>query len=313
MPIAGPHARIVGTLLCLCIGLSGPGRAADDQPGPSASSGSAPAKTQQETMAERGYVRYRGAWRTAQEIELVERGERARLARAEWKTRLERLRRQLDQSGRSDEAAESLGEIADPTAVPALAAFVASEREPRARMLAVRSLGRIRAAEATAALVGIAIDHADPETRIAAVEQLAGMADAAVPGFTAALGGPDNARINRAAEAIGRLLAALPGNAPLRRDDAVLGRLVAALETAHVTVSGDGGGEGSMNVTFTPSGGGLSLGGGPKAKRTLVRNEDVLATLAAATGVNFQWDVAAWRSWLASRDAAAGLDLRRGR
>ena len=55
----------------------------------------APAKTQQETMAERGYVRYRGGWRTAQEIELLERAERAHLARAEWKQKLERLRRQL--------------------------------------------------------------------------------------------------------------------------------------------------------------------------------------------------------------------------
>ena len=52
-----------------------------------------PQKTQQELMAERGYVRYRGAWRTVQEIELIERAERANLARIEWKSRLERLRR----------------------------------------------------------------------------------------------------------------------------------------------------------------------------------------------------------------------------
>lgn len=304
--------HIAGIVLCL-VGAVRVRAVAAQEGSATVTTGSAPAKTQQETMAERGYVRYRGAWRTAQEIELVERAERARLARTEWKTRLERLRRQLDQPGRADEAAESLAEIADPTAVPALAALVANDREPRVRTLALRSLGRIPSAEATAALVGIAIDHADAETRIAAVEQLATMAEAAVPGFTAALGGPDNARINRAADALGRLLAAAPADAPLRRDDAVLGRLVAALETEHVAVAGEGGGEGSMSVTFTPSGGGLSLGGGPKRVRTIVKNEDVLATLAAATGVNFQWDVAAWRSWLATRAAPADLDLRRSR
>jgi len=305
MPTADPRPRTL--CVALCLALAGPVRDTPAQPG------SAPAKTQQEAMAERGYVRYRGAWRTAQEIELVERAERDRLARTEWKTRLERLRRQFDQPGRSDEAAESLAEIADPSAVPALATLVANEREPRVRSLAMQSLGRIRSAEATTALVGIAIDHADPETRLAAVEQLSGTAPAAVPGFTAALGGPDNTRINRAAEALGHLLAAVPADAPLRRDDAVLGRLVAALETEHMTVAGAGGGEGAMSVTFTPSGGGLSLGGGPRRARTIVKNEEVLATLAAATGVNFEWDVAAWRAWLATRDAPADIDLRRGR
>lgn len=273
---------------------------------------SVPPKPQQEIMAERGYVRYRGAWRTAQEIELVERAERTRLARAEWKTRIDRLRRQLDQPAQADRAAEALAEIADPAAVPALAALVAAEREFRPRLLAIDSLGRIRSGEATAALVGIAIDHADPETRIAAVERLAATAPrAALPGFTQALGGPDNARINRAAAAIGGLMAAAPAEESLAGDDAVLGRLVAALETEHVGVAGAGGGEGSMSVTVTPSGGGLSLGGGPKRVRTIVKNEDVLQTLAAAAGVDFQWDVAAWRAWLATRDAPADLDLRR--
>lgn len=303
MPTRGHIAGIV-----LCLGLAGRGHEGAAQPG------STPSRTQQETMAERGYVRYRGAWRTAQEIELVERAERVRLARAEWKVRLERLCRQLSQPAHAAEAAEALAEIADPAAVPALTALIAHDREPRVRALAVQSLARIRSADATAALVGVAVDHPDAETRIAAVEQLAATApEVAASGFVAALGGPDNARINRAADAIGRLLAALPAEAPLRCDDAIIGRLVAALETEHLSVAGEGGGEGSMNVTFTPSGSGLSLGGGPKRVRTVVKNEDVLATLASVTGVNFQWDASAWRTWLAARDAPDGLDLRRGR
>ncbi|MFM8379749.1 MAG: HEAT repeat domain-containing protein [Planctomycetia bacterium] len=271
-----------------------------------------PAKTQQETMAERGYVRYRGAWRTAQEIELLERAERAHLARAEWKGRLERLRRQLDEPPRAEQAAEEIAEIADPAAVPALGAAVAADRAARARGLFLEALARIRSGDATATLMAVAVDHADPETRIAAVEHLARVApEAAVAGFTAALASPDNARINRAADALGRLLAALPKDSPWRRDDIVLGRLVAALETQHVGVVGDGTAEGATSVTFTPAGGGLALGGGPKPVRIAVKNERVLDTLAASAGVNFEWNLAAWRAWLAAREAPADLDLRR--
>jgi len=277
-----------------------------------AQSPSQPAKTQQETMAERGYVRYRGAWRTAQEIELLERAERAHLARAEWKGRLERLRRQIDEPAQAERAAEEIAEIADPAAVPALRAAVAAERALQARVLFLKSLARIRSGDATAALMAVAVDHADPETRISAVEHLATVApEAAVAGLTAALASPDNARINRAADALGRLLGALPAESPLRHDDAVLARLVATLETQHTGVVGDGTAEGATSVTFTPSGGGLALGGGPKPARIAVRNERVLDTLAACAGVNFEWNLAAWRSWLAAREAPADLDLRR--
>ncbi|MEI6239553.1 MAG: HEAT repeat domain-containing protein [Planctomycetia bacterium] len=263
-------------------------------------------------MAERGYVRYRGGWRTAQEIELLERSERAQFARTEWKQKLERLRRQLDQPAHGEQAAEEIAEIADPAAVPALAAAVAAERTFRARALFLQALARIRTGDATSVLVSVAIDHADSETRIAAVERLAAIApEAALPAFTAALASPDNARINRAALAIDRLLAAVPTESSLRHDDALPGRLVAVLETEHMGLVGDGTAEGSTSATFTPSGGGLALGGGPKRVRAIVKNEDVLDTLASVAGVNFGWDVAAWRAWLATRDAPADLDLRR--
>jgi len=273
---------------------------------------SLPAKTQQETMAERGYVRYRGGWRTAQEIELMERADRAHLARAEWKSRLERLRRRLDEPTQAERAAEEIAEIADSAAVAALGAAVATDRALQARVLFLQALARIRSGDATAALMAVAVDHVDPETRTAAVEHLATVApETAVAGFTAALASPDNPRINRAAEALGRLLAALPAESPLRHDDAVLGRLVAALETQHMGVAGDGIAEGATSVTFTPSGGGLALGGGPKPVRITVKNERVLDTLAASAGVNFEWNLAAWRAWLATREAPADLDLRR--
>lgn len=289
---------IVVTVLvgACCLG----GACADDAP---------PRKTQHEVMAARGYMRYRGSWRTAQEIELIERSERANLARKGWVTRLDRLRKQLEggvptiaaPSGAGD-AAEQIREIADPHAVPALVAALGQEPVFRVRMLYVEALSHIRSGEARMALVATAIDHADPETRIAATERLAAdMPEGAVPPLVAALTSPDNARVNRAAEALGRLGV---GSA--------VAPLISALETQHLTTVGDGPGEGATSATFTPQGGGLSMGSGKKRVKMTVRNDRVLEALVALTGVNFEWDARAWRAWLGNQKAPPDFDARRG-
>ena len=272
---------------------------------------SRPPKTQQELMSDRGFVRYRGSWRTVQEIELIERSERANLAQKEWNGRLERLRKQLDRSGQADQAAEEIREIADPFAVPALAAAVAAEPVFRVRSLHVEALGRIRSADALATLAVVAVDHADPETRIAAVERLVAIGPQPVlPMIVAALASPDNARINRAAEAIGRLVGESPSGGSAR--GGLVGALIAALETQHMAIVGDGTPEGSTTATFTPAGGGLAVGGGAKRVKTTLRNERVLETLVTITGANFEWNAAAWRAWLASSEAPPDYDPRRG-
>ena len=293
----------VALLACMVAGVVA---CADD-----AGQASRPLKTQQELMSDRGFVRYRGSWRTVQEIELIERAERANLAQKEWNGRLERLRKQLDRSGQADQAAEEIQEIADPFAVPALAAAVAAEPVFRVRSLYVEALGRIRSADALATLAVVAVDHADPETRIAAVERLVAIGPQPVlPMIVAALASPDNARINRAAEAIGRLVGESPSGGSTR--GGLVGALIAALETQHMAIVGDGTPEGSTTATFTPAGGGLAVGGGAKRVKTTLRNERVLETLVTITGANFEWNAAAWRAWLASREAPPDYDPRRG-
>jgi len=268
-----------------------------------------PRKTQQELMTERGYVRYRGAWRTVQEIELIERAERTNLAQKEWVARLERLRRQFDGAaptiaspGGNGDAGEQIREIADPHAVPALAAALLQEPVFRVRAMYVEALSRITSSEARQTLLVTAIDHPDPETRYAATERLAGnAAEAAVPALAAALASPDNARVNRAAEALGRLGVA-----------SAVAPLIAALETQHVTTVGNGTPEGATSATFSPQGGGLSMGSGTKRVKVTVKNDRVLEALVALTGVNFEWDARAWRAWLANEKAPPQFDPRRG-
>ena len=292
--------RIVAAVLMMTASLQGV--VIGDEPASVADTSAEQRLSPQELMTARGFVRYRGMWRTVQEIELIERSDRVNLAQREWTIRLERLRKRLDDPRQAEAAVEEIREIADPFAVPALAAALGKERMPRVRADYVEALSHIRGAEAMTALVSVAVDHADPETRILAAERLVGIGpEMAAQAIAGALGGADNARINRAAEALGRL-----GSA------SAVGPLFGALETEHMLVAGGGGPEGSTTATFTPSGGGLSMGGGPKRQKTRVQNQRVLEALVKITGENFDWNTAAWRAWQANRQLPPDFDPRRG-
>lgn len=258
-------------------------------------------ESHQEWMAKLGYQRHSGGWRTAQEIEIIERNEKTSLAEKQWNKKVERLRQNMA-TGDAAEAAEELAEISDPHAVPALTAALASDPQRRVRLLYMESLLRIGSPTAQAALVSAALDHPDPETRIDATDRLAKIApQAAANALAAALAGPDNARINRAAAALGRL-----------GMDTVVPQLVGVLETRHVVTVGDGPPEGSTTATFTPSGGaGLSMGSSRRQVAVPMRNEQVLEALVTLTGENYGWDLAAWRAWLGRQRAPARIDLRR--
>ena len=277
----------------------GPTPGADERPAPAVDTSR---QSQQELMTQRGFIRFRGAWRTSQEIDLIERREQATIAAKKWLSRLDRLRRRLDTPAESAQAQEEISEIADPAAVEALSGALAKEGSFRVRGLYIASLGHIHSGEAAAVLTRTALDHPDPETRIAAVERLVAIGpQLAAPALIAALSGTDNSRINRAAEALGRLgeMAAVPP-------------LIDVLETQHMALAGGGAAEGATSATFTPAGGGLSLGGGAKRMKMNVQNQQVLSALIALTGKNFQWDRAAWRAWFSQGDSSADYDLRRG-
>lgn len=260
-----------------------------------------PAPTQAERMAALGLIRYRGAWRTPQEVELVERNEAATTAAKQWNAKLARLRQRLDQPG-ADRAAEEIREISDPLAVAAVATALASEPVFAVRRAYLEALSHIRTPDAVATIIGTARDHPDRETRIAAVEWLVLIGPhQAVSPLVAGLSSADNAQVNRSAEALGKL--GVPES---------IEPLIAALETKHLTTTGGGQPAGSTSATFTPAGGGLSMGGGPKQKLVAFRNDRVLEALVALTGQNFEWDAAAWRGWLANERALpADFDHRR--
>ena len=249
--------------------------------------------TQAERMAALGLLRYRGAWRTPQEVELIERNESAATTAKQWNTKLARLRQRLDQPAVADRAAEEIREISDPLAVAAVASALASEPAFAVRRAYVEALSHIRTPDAVATLIGTARDHPDRETRFAAVDRLLVIGPhQAVSPLVAGLASADNAQVNRSAEALGRLGLS-----------EAIEPLIAALETKHLTATGGGQPAGSTSATFTPAGGGLAMGGGPKPKLVAVRNDRVLEALVALTGQNFEWEAAAWRAWLANERA----------
>ena len=267
------------------------GRTAAESPGS--------ASPHAQRMAVLGYQRYRGSWRTAQEISLIERAEAAKQGEVAARQRLERLRRELDRGSDPVGVAEQIRQTDDPLAVPALAAAVISEPQARVRLLYVEALGGIGTPDAIGAIVTLTLDHPDGEVRHVATEQLVEHHAAwAVPPLIAALAGPDNGRINRAAAALGRL-----------GDPRAIEPLIAALVTSHTTMRAGNGGK--TSVTFTPGSGGLALGGGPKAATTIMQNRSVLEALTTLTAENFSWNVAAWRQWLAAQGLPPETDLRR--
>ena len=64
--------------------------------------------THTQRMESHGYHRYRGSWRTQQEINLLKQAEAATKSRVEARQRLERLRRELDEPEVSDRVAEDI-------------------------------------------------------------------------------------------------------------------------------------------------------------------------------------------------------------
>ena len=126
-PTASDRPSGFVAMLVVAAWLAAPGRG-DESGGPAVDKPPSP----QEIMSARGFIRYRGSWRTVQEIELIERAERVNVAHKEWVGRLERMRKRLDVPAQAEAAAAtafSSSPTMSPTSTilgrPARLAFVA--------------------------------------------------------------------------------------------------------------------------------------------------------------------------------------------
>ena len=89
--------------------------------------------------------------------------------------------------------------------------------------------------------------------------------------------------------------------------------MIDALVTNHKFVLTPKGGAGSINPVFgSGGGGGLNMGGKPKIIKQDLRNQGVHDALMALVGtVDFKFDEAAWKRWLAAEQTPKAVDLRR--
>jgi len=256
--------------------------------------------THAQRMETLGYHRYRGSWRTQQEIDLDKQAEAVTKSRVVAKQRLQRLRRELDKPEAGKNIAGEIRQTNDPFAVMALIAAINTDPVPRVRLLYVEALGNIVSTDAIGALLSLVLNHADSEVRWSAIEQLNDKDSMqVVPALVAALQGPDNQRINRAAVALKTL-----------GDESAVQPLINVLITQSVVSSSAASG-GKTSVTFSPTGGGLALGSNQKQKIISSQNTQVLEALTTLTGVNYGWDQTRWQLWFLNQGVSSTIDIRR--
>ena len=253
-----------------------------------------------------GYVRHKGTWRLAQEVEMETLAERRSAAEREWQRRLRRWRTSVI-LGRDDprETLAQIRAIDDPLAVPALAELLEGRDEPQPlKLLYIEVLERFAHPAAVAALLQRMMKDPDLEVRERAIDAVKRHGtQQALTVLTRMLRDKDNQVVNQAAWALGQL------GQPEAIPD-----LIDAVTTRHRFQVQTGGGAGAINAGFSSTGGNsLQTGGGPKVIEREVANRQVLQALTSLTpdGVNFAYDRQAWKDWYARRQFEPHVNLRR--
>ncbi len=259
--------------------------------------------TQDEVMIQRGYQRYKGRWRTAQEIALLEKQRKIELAEKDWAQKLKRWRDWLT-SDKAAMARNNILSIKDPHAVAALQRNLPSERSSQVRLLYVQALANIGTPEAVRLLAVCSIEDPVEEVRLTCLDHLEKITSPDVVAYyVGKLRSKDNREVNLAAAALGRI-----------KDPSAVGPLIQALVTVHKYKISRGN-PGSITTGFSSGGGsggtGLSMNNRPKIIKVPHQNQPVLDALIALTGRNFQFNQKAWTNWHASQKKPVQLDARR--
>jgi hypothetical protein len=261
-------------------------------------------KTQKQEMEGQGYVSYKGKWRTTQEVTILQRKRTVELAVKEWKKRLKKWRDWLE-NGREAEATQQIDGIDDPYAVTALADALKREPVVDYRRRYINALGRIGGPSAWHVLCVLALEDENDEVRLTCLDHLEEHpSESFVEYFIGRLNDKDNHIVNRAALALGRM-----------RSPTAISPLIDHLITFHkrMIAPATGGTGGTFVNGPGISGGGINAGSSPPVVvNEPHQNSEVLNTLLQMSdGVNFNYEVPAWKQWYASRKKAQSLNGRR--
>lgn len=258
--------------------------------------------TEEEIMTARGYVRVGSRWKLPQEVELEEQQRKEELAAKEWYGRLKRWRGWIDSASRAEEGWKLISEITDPAAVPAIGQYLGEEQDPRIRKLYIEVLAQINAPRGYYIMTLSSLNDPDQEVRLTCLDFLDDEPrPAVVEMYVKHLRDKDNTVVNRAAVGLARM-----------KDPSAIAPLIDALITTHKFLI-DNSPAGQTTAGFGTGGGAFQFGGGgPKYVSRKLQNPDVLDALVTLTdGMNFHYDIAAWKKWYASQKKQSTLDARR--
>jgi len=204
----------------------------------------------------------------------------------------------------ADQANRNLNAIQDPEAAPALAEVLGDASQPRpVRKRCLEMLAKLQSTAATPTLVRIAMNDADTNMQDACLDRLKEQgAHMVVSNFINELKNKDNARINRAADCLARL-----------GDKSATLALINALVTEHKFQVQAGGGPGSINTAFGSGGpGSFSMGKSALVIKKPLQNSSVRSALTTLyPGVNYSYDIDAWRAWYVKTQTTSDANLRR--
>lgn len=162
--------------------------------------------TRDESMAAKGYVKYKGKYLFPQEVELLEASSVHRDAEVDWHKKLHIWQGWLHSSNpaRQIQARQELQDISDADAVGPLVKMFRNEAADDVRLIFVRTLARLQSTAAVQALVIQSLFDSSSAVRVAAMEGITGKSrDIAIPIYTRALSDEMNDIVCRSAVALG--------------------------------------------------------------------------------------------------------------
>ncbi len=256
-------------------------------------------------MRAQGYVRYQGAWRTRQEVEIDVRFKTFEQSQNKWMQNVKLWFKQIAERRNVDSSVANLKAIKDPAAGPALLDVLTDTRRPSEfRILAMDVMTALPGGPYGAStFIKLALEDQDREIRDRALEELRKQRSvAALVAFSKLLTHKDNSKVIRAAYCLDRL-----------GDQEATLQLIEALVTKHTEWEmPNGAPPGGMSATFGGGGQGLNMGGRPKAVTKTRPNETVLNALTSLhPGVNYNYDEDGWRRWYAESFTTSDVNLRR--
>ncbi len=250
-------------------------------------------------MVERGKVFHQGKWKFPEYIPMDDDQQLLVKEKAELQKVINRWH---NAAVKGDvQALTSLSQLDNPLVIDYLSQLLLDKQkagQPAATVAVKQAyiavLAKLNDASAYVALAHACMNDSEQSVRNAALDALsANGRQWAIPVMVGYLKHANNLLVNRAGYALGQLQA----------ESAIL-PMIDALITRHQF-------EGSGADTYSPSAGGLSLGGNKKQVRDL-QNEEVRSGLSQITGQGaLGFDKSRWKAWYASVYAPAADDLRR--